>query len=74
MGVFIPNRKFRRHYDRLFKENPLGANVFLLLAELADERGEVRLETSFPEMEIQRLMTARFSDPRAYALSGGPRR
>ena len=74
MSAFIPNRKFRRDYDRLFRKDPRAANVMLLLCEIADEKGQVRLETPFPEVEIQRLMAARFTDPRAYSLPGGPRR
>ncbi|MCX5829211.1 MAG: hypothetical protein NTV58_14585 [Deltaproteobacteria bacterium] len=68
------NRKFRRDYDRIFKKDPAAANVFLLLAELADKKGQVVLNNPFPEVEIQRLMAARFNDPRAYQLSGGPKR
>lgn len=68
------NRKFRRDYDRMFKRDPAAANVFLLLAELADEKGQVVFNNPFPEAEIQRLMKARFSDPRAYQLPGGPKR
>jgi hypothetical protein len=46
----------------------------LLLCELADEEGQIRIEAPFPEAEIQRLMAARFPDPLAYQLPGGPRR
>jgi hypothetical protein len=46
----------------------------LLLAELAHESGEIRFDTPNPAVEIQRLMTARFTDPRAYQLPGGPKR
>jgi hypothetical protein len=74
MSTFAPSRRFRRDYDRLFRKDPAAANVMLLLCELADEKGQVRIETPFPEMEIQRLMAARFTDPRAYQLPGGPRR
>lgn len=70
---FITSRRFQRDYDRLFRKDPLGANVFLLLAELANERGEVRLG-SIPEAEIQQLMITRFDDCRAYQLPGGPKR
>jgi len=69
--MFTPNRDFRRRYDQIFRHSPLAANVFLLMSELANDRGEVRLEPSFPEAEIQRLMKARFNDPRAYQLPGG---
>jgi len=68
------NRKFKRDYDRIFRKDPAAANVFLLLAELADEKGQIKLETPFPEAEIQRLMAARFNDPKAYQLPGGPKR
>ncbi|HPC02989.1 MAG TPA: hypothetical protein PLE04_04385 [Syntrophales bacterium] len=70
---FIPTRRFRRDYDRIFQKDPAAANLFLLLAELADESGNVTFETP-PEKELARLMAARFDDPRAYQLSGGPKR
>jgi len=68
--MFTPNRQFRRAYRRLFRKDPAGANLLLLLAELADERGEVRFKTPFPESEIQKLMATRFDDPGAYQLEG----
>jgi hypothetical protein len=67
--MFRPNRKFRRDYDRLFQKDPGAANVFLLLCEIADGKGQVELGM-FPEEEIQRLIMARFADPRAYQLVG----
>ncbi len=72
--MFTPGRKFRRDYDRIFRKDPATANVMLLLCELADDKGLVTLQTPFPEAEIQRLMAARFADPRAYQLPGGPKR
>jgi hypothetical protein len=74
MKMFTPNRKFKRDYDRIFSKDPAAANVFLLLAELADEKGQVIFDSPFPEVEIQRLMSARFDDPKAYQLPGGPKR
>lgn len=68
--MFVPNRNFRRDYDRLFKKCPEAANVFLLLAEIADEKGQVRMGPC-PEAEIADMMSARFNDPRAYQLPGG---
>ncbi|MCF8051572.1 MAG: hypothetical protein K9L59_10070 [Desulfobacterales bacterium] len=59
--AFKPNRKFLQRYNQAFRENPLAANLLLLLAELADEYG--RVETD-PE-ELSRLMAARFEDPEA---------
>ena len=61
---FRPNRRFRRKYDRLFKRDPQAANVFLLLCELADEKGQVETHPA----ELSKLMAARFGDPRRYAL------
>ena len=72
--TFAPSRRFRRDYDRLFRKDPAAANVLLLLAELADEHGETRFDNPDPAAEIQRLMAARFTDPRAYQLPGGPKR
>ncbi len=71
---FNHNRKFRRDYDSIFRKDPAAANVFLLLAELADENGRVVFNTPTPESEIARLMTARFNDCRAYQLPGGLKR
>ncbi len=62
--AFVLNRKFKRGYDKLFKKDPLAANTFLLLCELADERGQV--ETS--EEGLAQLIQARFEDPRGYQL------
>ena len=62
--AFVPNRIFKRKYKRLFRKDPLAANTFLLLCELADEKGQV--ETN--EQELADLMTARFNDPWEYAL------
>jgi len=75
MKPFAPNRHFRRDYDRIFKRDPAAANVFLLLAELANEKGQVQLGPC-PEAEIQQLMAARFNNPRAYQLQlpAGPKR
>ncbi|MBN2569990.1 MAG: hypothetical protein JXB42_11225 [Deltaproteobacteria bacterium] len=64
------NRKFRRDYDRLFRKDPATANLLLLLCELANERGEVQVT----DEELCLLMNARFEDPRAYQLPGGPKR
>jgi hypothetical protein len=62
--TFKPNRKFRKDYDRLFKKDPMGANILLLLCELADENGQVMTT----DEEIAELMAARFNDPEEYAL------
>ena len=60
MAGFETNRKFRRDYDRIFKKDPAAANVFLLLAELAEAKGQIKFAWPLPEAEIQRLMAARF--------------
>ena len=64
MAPFNPNRRFRRDYDRLFREDPKAANTFLLLCELADDRGHV--ETTAEEILV--LLAIRFEDPEAYQL------
>ncbi len=64
MPTFKPNRVFKQKYDRLFREDPVGANVFLLVCELADGNGQVETD---PE-ELAVLMAARFKDPEEYAL------
>ena len=69
--TFKPNRKFKKEYNRLFKQDPIGANVFLLLAELADNKGRIKIQGSNEKevgQELTRLMEARFNDPMEYAL------
>jgi len=62
--VFVPNRRFKRKYNRIFRKDPIAANTFLLICELADKNGQV--ETN--EEELAELMAARFNDPEEYAL------
>lgn len=62
---FKPNRAFSRKYNSLFKKDPLSANLFLLLAELADSDGRVSVPNP-PEETILLLMSERFVDPRGY--------
>lgn len=57
--TFHPSRAFRKKYRSLFSKDPLAANLFLLIAELADDHGQVR---SSPE-ELAILMDRRFKDP-----------
>jgi hypothetical protein len=61
---FKPNRRFKKRYNRLFKNDPLAANTYLLICELADEKGQVKTN----EAEIAELMAVRFDDPEEYAL------
>ena len=72
--MFKPNRKFKHDYDRIYRKDPVAANVFLLLAELVDGKGQIKFDSPCPEAEIQRLMIARFDDPRAYQMEGGSKR
>jgi hypothetical protein len=62
--TFTPNKKFKKKYDKLFKKDPLAANTFLLICELAGEKGQVVTD----EKEIADLIAIRFEDPRRYAL------
>ena len=64
------NRKFRQKYLKIFKKDPVAANLFLLLSELADEKGQVHLGPD-PERELALLMAARFEDPRANQFPKG---
>ena len=69
--TFKPNKRFKRKYNRLYKRDPLAANTLLLLAELANRKGEVRFEATTKEgiaEEIRKLLIARFNDPAEYAL------
>ena len=71
MEKFIPNKRFKKQYDELYKKEPLAANAFLLLAELADEKGQVKIQGSNEKevaQELSRLMKARFNNTVGYAL------
>ena len=59
---FKPNHRFKKQYDRIFQQSPESANLFLLLNEMADERGQVITN----ERELAKLMRERFDDPRRY--------
>ena len=60
------NKRFRKKYNRIYRKDPEAANLWLLIAELADKRGQT--ETSPEELKI--LFEARFTDPREYAFGG----
>jgi hypothetical protein len=64
--AFAPNRKFKRRYRQIFRKNPEAANLYLLLCELADQKGKFMTN----EQELVRLMAARFNDPKEYSLKG----
>lgn len=58
------NNRIKKEYDRLFRRDPLAANLYLLLFEIADGKGQVVTD----EKELAVLMAARFEDPKEYAL------
>ena len=62
--TFKKNRRFKKKYDWLYKKDPMGANMFLLLCEIADDNGQVMTT----DEEIVELMAARFNDPEEYSL------
>lgn len=62
--TFKPNKRFKKRYDRIFRKDPEAANLFLLLAELANDKGQV----TSSEEELAILMDARFNDYREYQL------
>jgi hypothetical protein len=63
--AFKPNKKLKQGYKRLFKRDPLGANMFLLLCEFADKNGQVPIRD---ERELAELIAVRFENPEAYQL------
>lgn len=64
------NQAFKKDYDKIFKEDPAAANIFLLLVELANDKGEVRFNGTEDQAndEVLALVNARFSDIEAYQL------
>lgn len=62
--IFRPNRKFKKKYDRIFRRDPAAANLFLLLSEIADKRGQVKAD----ERKLAELMATRFKDFKEYQL------
>ncbi len=68
--TFTPNRKFRRKYDRVFRKDPMAANIFLLVCEISNEKGQVKIS---PE-ELAALLVTRFEDLGEYALQGRPKK
>jgi len=65
MKRFKPNIAFRKDYNRLFREDPHAANLFILLAEMGNKKGQV---VTNEQEELAVLMAARFNDPGEYAL------
>ena len=61
-------RKIRCNYDRLFKTDPVGANIYLLLTELTEEHGKVKFNNPDRSAIISLLLAARFDNPGAYQL------
>jgi hypothetical protein len=66
-----PSKRFRKQYARIFKENPVAANMLLLMAELADQKsGQAYFDGDEEAMtrELRDLMVIRFEDVRAWQL------
>lgn len=68
--AFSPNRKFRKRYRSLFLKDPLTANLFLLLCEVAGPDGRVILpdDPEKVDQQLRDLMAARFKDPWGWQL------
>jgi len=62
--TFKPNIQFQQKYDKIFQWSPEAANLFLLVCEVADKNGQVKIT----EEELAKLLAARFEDPTEYAL------
>ncbi len=54
----IAKKKPREEYDRLFEKNPPAANTWLLLQELANQKGQVHTN----EKQLAKLLGIRFPD------------
>ena len=54
--------RFKRDYEKLFKNNPEGANLLLLIFELAGQKDKVITDAT----QLGRLMAERFDDPARY--------
>lgn len=61
---FKANKNFKKQYKRIFRHKPEAANLFLLLCELADQKGHIVIG----ETELARLMKKRFQNPQKYEL------
>ena len=68
--AFTPNRKFKKKYRKLFRQDPLSANVFLLLCEMAGPDGKVILpeDPGAIDKELASLIQARFENPHGWQL------
>jgi hypothetical protein len=67
---FQLNRRFRKKYRQIFRKDPLAANLFLLLCELAGPDGKVILpaDPRAIDRELASLMQARFEDQEGWQL------
>lgn len=67
--TFTANKTFKKDYNKEFKRDPIAANLFLLLCELANDRGEIHFSPNEnPAKILNKLMSIRFEDPKAYQL------
>lgn len=64
------NKAFKKEYDKIFNHDPLAANIFLMLVDMADEKGEIYFEGSEDQMndQINILVNGRFNDVFEYQL------
>ena len=64
------NKKFRKKYRNIFERDPLAANLFFLLCELAGPDGKVILPNNPEptEQELRSLLIGRFEDPFQWQL------
>jgi hypothetical protein len=62
---FMGNKEFRKKYQKIFKKDPLAANIFLLLCELSGPEGKLLLplDRAAIDKEIESLLFSRFEDP-----------
>lgn len=65
--MFNPNKKFWKDYNQIFKRDPAEANLFLLLCELADEKGQVEID----DEQLTLLANIRFPDSTRHQRKDG---
>ena len=60
-------KKLKKHYDRMFAESPVTANIYLFLQERADSKGVITVpSTNEGKEEFHRDFLLRFPDASAY--------
>jgi hypothetical protein len=70
--MVIVGRKLKKKYHRIFKMDPVAASLLFLLAELADQDGNIifQKEPGVNKEQLITLLQIRFNDPFSWQLGG----